>query len=81
MRQGGQEWQVPDYLDSGGPNYPALCSHTGIVIELVFVSWFFSNSVFLWAPRSNSARDLTRGLGEGAVTQQCFALLLGRAFL
>lgn len=63
------------------PNDPALCSHTGIVIELVFVSWFFSNSVFLWAPRSNSARDLTRGLGEGAVTQQCFALLLGRASL
>ena len=81
MRQGGQECQVPDYLDSGGPNYPALCSHTGIVIELVFVSWFFSNSVFLWAPRSNSARDLTRGLGKGAVTQQCFALLLGRASL
>lgn len=81
MRQGGQEWQVPDYLDSDGPNYPALCSHTGIVIELVFVSWFFSNSVFLWAPRSNSARDLTQGLGEGAVTQQCFALLLGRASL
>lgn len=81
MRQGGggggQEWQAPDYLDSGG----ALCSHTGIVIELVFVSWFFSNSVFLWAPRSSSARDLTRGVGEGAVSQQSFAPLLGRASL
>ena len=81
MRQGGKSGKSQTTWTVVGPNYLALCSHTGIVIELVFVSWFFSNSVFLWAPRSNSARDLTWGVGEGAVTQQSFAPLLGRASL
>ena len=73
--EGGQEWQVPDYLDSG----EALCSHTGIVIELVIVSWLFSNSLFLWAPRSSSARDLTWGVG--VASQQSFTPQLGKASL
>ena len=55
-----QEWQVPDYSTVVGLNHPALCSHTGIFFELVIVSRLYSNSLnFLWANRSNSARDLT----------------------
>ena len=52
-----------------GLKYLALCLHTGIAIELVMVSWLFSNSLFLWAPRSNSARDLTQGVEGGYSTK------------